>query len=319
MGSEAGVGRTAIDAAMAEPVDLDADRKKEILSLERALDRLNHFEVLGLRPGASAGEVKNAYHEASRRYHPDRFFEKNLGSFRGRVERIFKRIHESYSVLIDVDLRAQYEREHPEIASRSAAAAPLPEDEARAAERRARLARHPYVAKLTRVHELLDSGRKSLANGDFSKAYTDLHLASRLDPKNQDVHELIHQVRHRHELQRAAEELKRGEAAERVKDLVAAARCYLSAADLDPKSSLAASKAAKLLLHPGNDLKQARALAQRAVDLDPDTADHRFLLAAILDQAGMSKLASRQVEEAVKLNPNHPEAKKRQKKPRWPF
>ncbi|HEX4803459.1 MAG TPA: DnaJ domain-containing protein [Myxococcaceae bacterium] len=318
MGSEASVGRTAIDAAMAEQVDLDADRKKEILSLERALDRLNHFEVLGLRPGASAGEVKKAYHEASRRYHPDRFFEKNLGSFRARVERIFKRIHDSYSVLSDVDLRAQYERDHPDIASPPAAVS-LTKDEARAAERRARLARHPYVAKLTRVHELLDSGRKNLASGDFSKAYTDLHLASKLDPKNQDVHELIHQVRHRHELQRAAEELKRGEAAERVKDLVAAARCYLNAADLDPKSSLAAAKAAKLLLHPGNDLKQARALAQRAVDLDPDNADHRFLLAAILDQAGMSKLASRQVEEAIKLNPNHPEAKKRQKKPRWPF
>src|SRR5262249_33882897 len=162
-------------------------------------------------------------------------------------------IHESYSVLSDVDLRAQYERDHPEIASAPAPAAPLPKDEARAAERRARLARHPYVAKLTRVQELLDSGRKSLASGDFSTAFTDLHLASRLDPKNQDVHELLNQVRHRHEQQRAAEELKRGEAAEREKDLVGAARCYLNAANLDPKSSLAASKAAKLLLQPGQD------------------------------------------------------------------
>ncbi|HEX4803675.1 MAG TPA: tetratricopeptide repeat protein, partial [Myxococcaceae bacterium] len=142
---------------------------------------------------------------------------------------------------------------------------------------------------------------------------------SKLDPKNQEVPELINKVRHRHELQRAAEELKRGEAAEKEKDLVTASRCYLNAAHLDPKSSLAAAKAAKLLLRPGQDLKQARSLAQRAVDLDPNNADHHFLLAAILNQAGMGKLASRQVEEAVKLNPNHPEAKKRQKKSRWPF
>jgi len=126
-------------------------------------------------------------------------------------------------------------------------------------------------------------------------------------------------VRHRHEQQRAAEELRRGAAAAQAKDLVTAARCYLNAANLDPKSSLAASKAAKLLLETGHDLKQARALAQRAVDQDPDNADHRFLLASILNQAGMGKLASRQVEEALKLNPNHPEAKKRQKKSRWPF
>src|SRR5258708_6452947 len=68
MASQVGAGRSN-DAAMAEQVDLDADRKKEILSLERALDQLNHFEVLGLRPGASNAEVKKAYHEASRRYH----------------------------------------------------------------------------------------------------------------------------------------------------------------------------------------------------------------------------------------------------------
>ncbi len=307
----------AIDAAMAEKVDLDVERKKEILSLERALDRLNHFEVLGLKPGASAAEVKKAYHEASRRYHPDRYFEKKLGSFRGRIERIFKRIHDCYAVLSDLDRRAQYEREHPELAAPSAE--PPPKDDARAAERRARLARHPYVAKLTRVHELLDSGRKSLAGGDFSKAYADLHLAAQLDPKNQEIHELITLVRHRHEEQRAAEELKRGQAAEKAGDLAAATKSYLSAANLDRKSALAAYKAATLLRQTDQDLKEARALAQRAVDLEPDNADRRFLLAAILEQAGMGKLATRQFDEATKLNPNHPEAKKRQKKSRWRF
>ena len=316
MGSEGSVG---VDAAMAEQVDLDGERKREILALERALADLDHFEVLGLRPGASNAEVKKAYHEASRRYHPDRFFGKNLGTFRARVERIFKRIHESYAVLSDADRRAAYEREHPELGASSLNGGRFAPDDARAAERRARLARHPYVAKLTRVHELVDSARRSVSSADFGKAYTDLHLASQLDPRNQDVHELLTQVRHRHEQERAAQELKRGEHAEQAGDRAIALKSYLSAANLDQKSALAASSAAKILAQTGQDLKQARSLAQRAVDLEPNSAEHRFLLARILEQAGMGKLASRQMEEAKKLSPNHPLAKKPEKNSRWRF
>jgi curved DNA-binding protein CbpA len=307
---------------MAEKVDLDADRKKEILSLERVLDQLNHFEVLGLRPGASNSEVKKAYHEASRRYHPDRYFGKNLGTFRTRVERIFKLVHESYAVLIDPQRRAEYERAHPELATKAAKADNLrtPEDAQRSAERRARFAKHPYLTRLTRVHELLASGKKSLITGDFSKAYADLHLASQLDPKNHEVHELIIKVRHRHEQLRAADELQRGQAAEKAGDLVLAAKTYVTAANLDRKSALAAFKAAMLLRQTGQDLKDARVLAQRAVDLEPDKADHRFLLATILEEVGLAKLANRHREEGIKLDPDHPEAKKRQKKKsHWPF
>jgi curved DNA-binding protein CbpA len=321
MASQVGAGRSN-DAAMAEKIDLDADRKKEILSLERALDQLNHFEVLGLRPGASSAEVKKAYHEASRRYHPDRYFGKDLGTFRTRVERIFKVVHESYAVLIDPQRRAEYETAHPDLATKAAKADNLktPEDAQRGAERRARFARHPYLTRLTKVHELLASGKRSLASGDFSKAYTDLHLASQLDPKNREVPDLILKVRHRHEQIRAADELQRGQAAEKAGDLELATKGYVSAANLDRKSAPAAYKAAMLLRQAGQDPKEARALAQRAVDLEPDKADHRFLLASILESAGLAKLANRHREEGIKLNPNHPEAKKRQnKKSRWPF
>jgi curved DNA-binding protein CbpA len=316
----------SIESAMDEKVDLDHDRKREILALEGALAGLNHFEVLGLRPGAKASEVKKAYHEASRRYHPDRYFQKNLGSFRARVERIFKRIHEANAILSDPARRAKYEQEHPELATPAAAtpsaatsAPATPEDEGRKAERRARLARHPYVVKLTRVHELIASGKKSLAAGDFSKAYADLHLASQLDAKNHDVHELLTYVRHEHELQRAAEELKRGQNAEKEGDLTLATKAYVSAANLDRKSAPAAFKAASLLRRTALDLKEAKTLAQRAVDLDPKNAEHRFLLGGILEDAGMAKLASRHFAEGAKLNPSHPEAKRRQKKTRWPF
>src|SRR5688572_15512208 len=48
-----------IDASALEEIDLSEDQKQEILSRERDLDRQNHFEVLGLPPGAEPNQAKN--------------------------------------------------------------------------------------------------------------------------------------------------------------------------------------------------------------------------------------------------------------------
>ncbi len=132
--------RTQHDA-LSEAVDLTQDRKREILAKEAALGR-DDWTVLGLKPGATAEQVKLAYFEASRVFHPDRYYGKNLGSYRGRLDRIFQRLSEAHETLTD-SLRGN----RPLLAPRSAPApactppAAPPGGTRRAAERRARLAR----------------------------------------------------------------------------------------------------------------------------------------------------------------------------------
>ncbi|MBU8900485.1 J domain-containing protein, partial [Corallococcus sp. M34] len=115
-----------VDAAMAEQVDLEPERKKEIIELERSLDTMDHFAVLGIAPGATAADVKQAYYTASRRFHPDRYFGKNLGSFRARMERIFRRLTEAHNVLSQDERREAYLRANPALAAAAAPPAPAP-------------------------------------------------------------------------------------------------------------------------------------------------------------------------------------------------
>src|SRR6266849_1374916 len=113
--SEYNIGLMArVDQADVEHVELDPEKKREILRLEEELGRMNHFEVLGLPPGASPAEVKQSYYEASLKYHPDRFYQKKLGSFGPRIERIFRRLTEANVVLTDPKKRSEYQRVHPE-------------------------------------------------------------------------------------------------------------------------------------------------------------------------------------------------------------
>jgi cytochrome c-type biogenesis protein CcmH/NrfG len=90
-------------------------------------------------------------------------------------------------------------------------------------------------------------------------------------------------------------------------------------ASMDPSNVQACHRAATLMLKLGMDLKEARLLAQRAVDQEPKNASYRFVLAMILVQADMKKLAKAQLEELLKLSPNHAEAKKQLRRMRWPF
>jgi curved DNA-binding protein CbpA len=317
---------SAVDAALAEDIDLPADRKKEILDLERGLDVLDHFAILGLVPGASVEETRSAYYAASKRYHPDRYYGRNIGSFRARIDRVFRRLTEAYETLHDPEKRAAYLRANPHLdVSRATPVRPepvvsvAPLDPERAAERRARMARHPYLARSTKMTELVQRAKTQISKGEPGRALTDLHLALQMEPNNPELQKLQAEARHKNDVSRSAQEMQKGIEAEAMGDLSNAVARYHLAAELDPSNPRAAYKAAFLMRQQGGDAKEIRTLAQRAVELDGKNADARVLLGTILAEADLKKLARKQFEEALQINPEHAEAKRQLKKTRWPF
>lgn len=309
-----------VDAGSLEEVDLDPARKQEILEMERALDYQTHFEFLGVEVDADTDAVRKAYHELSRKFHPDRYFQKNLGSFRGRVEKIFRRLTEANITLSDPTRRAAYLAAHPEIARPVPKTAPKAEESPeRLAERRARLATHPYLMRNRKGHELLAEAKALMAKDDYPKAMVVLDQATRLDPKNTELSDLLQQARRQQDRQRAENELKKAQEAEMLGNLNAAAEAYRQAIALDPTNTRAAARGASLILQLGGDLKEAKQLAQRAVDGEPNNASYRALLAKLLLSAGMKKLAKKEYEETLRRDPDHAEAKAQLRKLRWTF
>ena len=64
----------------------------------------DYYEILGVKKTATDAELKKAYRELAKKYHPD----KNKGN--KEAENKFKEISEAYAVLSDSDKRAQYDR-----------------------------------------------------------------------------------------------------------------------------------------------------------------------------------------------------------------
>jgi curved DNA-binding protein CbpA len=95
--------------AMAEAVDLDAELRRRVLATHRNVDRLDHYALLGVDHNAEKKAIKRAYYDLAAQFHPDRYFRRNLGSFKTRMEVIFERITAAHDALTGKEERAEYD------------------------------------------------------------------------------------------------------------------------------------------------------------------------------------------------------------------
>ena len=311
--------------AVDEQVDLDEGRKEEILALESKVTTNNLFEYLGVPSGATADEVRAAFREASRKFHPDKYFGKNLGSFRAKLDKIFKRLVEANQTLTDPDRREAYLAANPFVrAAARASTASTPAftpkteaEEARDLERRQRLARHPYLARATKVQEYLTKAKEHAAKQEYSQAVTHLNNALGIDAQHAEAKALMIEVRKGAEMarsessyQHALEALNRG-------DEELAMQALRVAVNANPLNFKAAHKAS-ILLEKRGEMREAASFGQKAVEAAPRNVEYRMHCARLLMESGMKAMAKKHFEEAARLEPDHPEVKKHGKR-LWPF
>ena len=92
-----------------ESTDLDAERRALIHKTHSQLSRLDHYELLGIDPTADRKAIKATYYKVASVFHPDRYYGKNLGSYKAKLETIFERFTEAERVLSDPSARADYD------------------------------------------------------------------------------------------------------------------------------------------------------------------------------------------------------------------
>jgi DnaJ-class molecular chaperone len=160
----------------------------EILALSRIVDELDYYQLMDVRRGASAREVKNAYYACSRNFHPDANRSAEAG-LREAVAKIAKRVTEAYSVLRDPRRRQAYDRlldEQRGVRMQLAEAEAEAERQAREDEGRTPQGRQYY--------RLARSARE---RGDWAGAARNLRTALTFEPDNGTFRAQLDEARRR--------------------------------------------------------------------------------------------------------------------------
>jgi curved DNA-binding protein CbpA len=96
-------------AELDEEVELDLDKKRRILDLYYRLEDMTYYQLLGVDEQADKKQVKSAYYAIAPEFHPDKYFRKNLGSYKGKIEALFARVTLAHDVLTVKERRAEYD------------------------------------------------------------------------------------------------------------------------------------------------------------------------------------------------------------------
>jgi curved DNA-binding protein CbpA len=230
--------------------------------LERVRRAESHYAVLGMEETVSSAQLKSAYYDLARRFHPDRF-RKVEPAVLTRLESAFARITQAYETLRDDDLRANYNaklqarrkaqqfaysiakpaRPTPEQAATSDSAATEPRISI--AERAANDFKEGFAA--------LEQGQRGLATGLFASA-------ARLAPNEPRYRAFYGKMLAEQENTRRAAEAE-----------------LQAAVKLDPGNAEYRVMLAQLFRDLGFAIR-AKGEAERAVAADPDNRKARDLL-----------------------------------------
>jgi DnaJ-class molecular chaperone len=95
--------------------ELDEALSQQLLELEALMKSADHFTLLGVAIGADAATVKAAFFQLSKKLHPDKYFRKNLGEFRPKLEAVFKALSKAHQTLTHPEKREAYLAANPQL------------------------------------------------------------------------------------------------------------------------------------------------------------------------------------------------------------
>ena len=199
------------------------EEQKAILDLYEKLERMDHYSLLGVSATDDIKSIKRAYFVKAKEHHPDRYFRKDVGTLKPKIDAIFAALAKAETVLGHAAERAVYDaylsaRLKTGMLRRQAAGLEADKSWAAAAEIWARVVeelamdayvQHRYAYALLRAgkdHDLalaaamraidLDSTRPDyrmtaaslhLASGNDRTALVQLGIAAELAPDRTDI------------------------------------------------------------------------------------------------------------------------------------
>lgn len=103
--------KPSTSATASSPDEEEAKFQKEVTRMLAFFASADLYEVLGVTRKATESEIKKAYYQLAKKYHPDRVHKTSSVDLKNTVEKVFSKITEAYEKLKDETTRKRYDEQ----------------------------------------------------------------------------------------------------------------------------------------------------------------------------------------------------------------
>ncbi len=156
---------------------MDTGVREEAIVLANLIDEMDYYQVLRVDPKAPLELIRKAYHEQSKHFHPDRYYQLEDPEFKDSIYKIAKRITEAYTALRDVQKRRSYDQQ----LERSERKILRLTDESVQEQKKAKV---EEIGKTDKGRKMYQQGLQELGRKNFAAAERALKMALAYEPDN---------------------------------------------------------------------------------------------------------------------------------------
>ncbi|MFH1017085.1 MAG: DnaJ domain-containing protein [Pseudomonadota bacterium] len=277
-------------------------KRNEILLRYNAMASQNHYGLLGVKRNALLEEIRTHYFHLMKTLHPDRFFGKDLGHYREKLDGLFKRITVAYDELQDPGKRKRYDHTLGDAVPGEAAA------KSAAAPRDPRLKGKTLVERLALAKKYFDMGRHEEAAGDGLKAANFYQMALQFEPDSRTFQEALERNAAFILRKRADEGVKRAQELIELMNYEEAIEALEEVVKINPKKKECYRELALIYWKYKKTLPEARKLTEQAVRMFANDAASHALYGRICLEMGEDSKAKAAFKEALRLDRENAEA-----------
>ncbi len=287
------------DPAAREAEDALERLREDVMRKLHFSTSADYYDLLGLTRHASTAEIKAAYYHLAKKYHPDRYHQRDSSDLRSKLEALFASFTRAYDTLSQPAHRAAYDEKirtgSGSLAQSAPRTPPLSRPEPAAPE--------PHASDVERIPSG-DLKPSSGQPGNFDSPLKPLkpHLESLAAEAIPGVSMGGPQVP---PAQKAEHYYQQGRARFERKEYHAAVHLLREAIKLDPSRAPYHYHLGIALIRNPRTRRDAEQHLSRAAELEPYNAQIRVKLGLLYKEAGLSKKAENYFREALQLDPDN--------------
>jgi len=296
-----------------EDLEISQEERTKIDRFYSKLDKMNYYEILNVPFDAPLEVIKKQFYLLSREFHPDRYFKKNIGEYKSRLEEIYRKIREAYEVLSDNVAKEVYrESTSTNIKNTVEESKPAMKNPQEQPKSTLQEKTHPVSSVLNAIAErvkkaktIFEEGMRYYESGDFSSALRNFKLCVAYDPFNQKYKEMLSKADMQQKKIKIKKIIEIAEVKDEMDETDEAIAMLEEAIQMGCDDPVAYHLLGRLYLKKNVNLQTAKTYCLKAIELNPKNADYYITLGQIYTSAGLIRNAKREFERALAIQPDN--------------